>query len=53
MLSSVLRSARAIATNIAIMRAFMTKRLRESSKRLRELAEPPPEPPRRSIGFVP
>jgi len=79
MLSSVLRSARAIATNIAIMRAFvrlrelvsasseLTKKLDELERRvaghdeaigrivraIREIAEPPPQRPRRTIGFVP
>ena len=79
MLSSVLRSPRAIATNIAIMRAFvrlreivsanaeLARKLDELERRvsghdeaiarivqaIRELAAPSPQPPRRSIGFVP
>ena len=62
MLSSVLRSERAVATNIAIMRAFV--RLREmvsanavlakklDVRAIRELATPPPAQPRRTIGFI-
>jgi len=76
MLSSVLRSRRAIAVNVEIMRAFvrlrrilasrkeLSRRLDELEKRydaqfkgvfdaLRELMEPPPEPPRERIGFHP
>lgn len=75
MLSSVLRSDRAVAVNIAIIRAFV--RLRQILSTHQELAEelqamerkydkqfkaifdvlrqlmaPPPEPPKRPIGFV-
>ena len=78
MLSSVLRSARAIAANIAIMRAFvrlremisankeLARKLDELEQRvsghdeaitrivqaIRELAAPPPQEPRRNIGFI-
>jgi len=77
MLSSVLRSKRAIQVNIAIMRAFVKLRrilsthkelahkLHELEKRIekhdveiqgifeaiRQLMAPPPEPPKRKIGF--
>lgn len=79
MLSSVLRSKRAVAVNIAIMRAFVLLRrhLQEHSELARQLQQleqrvgthdeqiaavfeairrllaPPPEPPRRRIGFDP
>jgi hypothetical protein len=76
MLSSVLKSGRAIAVNIAIMRTFV--RLRQILAThaelaatlaamedkydsqfkvvfdvLNQLTEPPPESPKRSIGFTP
>jgi hypothetical protein len=56
MLSSVLRSPRAIAVNIAIMRAFV--RLRDLAdianivRAIRQLAAPPEGKPKRPIGFV-
>jgi hypothetical protein len=76
MLSSVLKSHRAIAVNITIMRAFvrlrqllathkdlaqrLTEMERKYNKRfrvvfdmLRQLTEPPLEPPKRAIGFIP
>ena len=51
MLSSVLRSQRAVKVNIAIMRAFV--RLREAMEANRELAHKfaPPENAKREIGF--
>jgi hypothetical protein len=56
MLSSVLRSKRAVQMNIAIMRAFV--RLREMiaahkdlAVRINALKIPPEPPPRRPIGF--
>jgi len=75
MLSSVLKSDRAIAVNIAIMRTFvrlrqllathkrLAERLAAMEKKydrrfkvvfdiLKQLMEPPPEPPKRPIGFV-
>jgi len=78
MLSSVLRSKRAIQVNIAIMRAFvkirdilashqeLANRLAELEQRMdkkdqeilaifeaiRQLMAPPPEPPKRRIGFL-
>jgi hypothetical protein len=75
MLSSVLKSKRAIAVNIAIMRTFvrlrrllathkqLAERLAVMEKKfdarfkvvfdiLKQLMELPPEPPKRSIGFV-
>jgi hypothetical protein len=75
MLSRVFNSERAIAANIAIMRAFvrlrqvlathkeLADRLAAMEKKydqrframfdiLRQLAEPPPEPPKRPVGFV-
>jgi len=74
MLSSVLRSQRAVHVNIEIMRAFvrlrqilashagLAKRLDELEHKydaqfrvvfdaIRELMAPPPEPPRKRIGF--
>ena len=44
MLSTVLNSDRAIAVNIAIIRTFV---------RLKQLTDPPPEPPKKPIGFIP
>jgi hypothetical protein len=75
MLSSVLKSKRAIAVNIAIMRTFvrlrqilathkdLAERLTAMEKKydqrlkvvfdiLKRLMEPPPDPPKRPIGFV-
>lgn len=75
-LSSVLRSPRAIRVNIEIMRAFvrlrgmlashkeLARRLDELEKKydaqfrvvfdaIRELMQPPPEPPKEPIGFHP
>jgi len=75
MLSGVLKSRRAIAVNIAIMRAFvrlreilathkqLAERLEAMEKKydhrfkvvfdiLKQLMEPPPEPPRWPIGFT-
>lgn len=78
MLSSVLRSKRAVRVNVEIMRAFvrlrqalavsgeLARRLDELEARvgkhdeqfvavvraIRELMEPPPEPPRKRIGFA-
>jgi hypothetical protein len=75
MLSSVLKSKRAIAVNIAIMRAFvrlrqilathkdLAERLTAMENKydrqfkvvfdiLKQLTEPPPEPPKAPIGFV-
>ena len=75
MLSTVLRSKRAIQVNIGIMRAFVAMReamiahkelarhLNGMEKRydaqfkivfdaIRQLMEPPPVPPRRSIGYI-
>jgi len=75
MLSTVLKSERAIAVNIAIMRAFVRlrqilathkelaarldgmekkydKQFRAVFEILRQLTEPPPQPFKRSIGFV-
>ena len=50
MLSSVLRSSRAVQVNIAIMRTFV--RLREMLLSNAELARKlPPAPPKRQIGF--
>jgi hypothetical protein len=74
MLSSVLRSARAVEVNIAIMRTFVqVRRLMDSNRELarkieelekkydehfavvfeaiKQLITPPPELPRRRIGF--
>jgi len=74
MLSSVLRSPRAVRVNIEIMRAFvrlrqmlathadLARRLDDLEKKydtqfrmvfdaIRELMAPPPEPPRKRIGF--
>jgi hypothetical protein len=74
MLSSVLRSPRAVAVNIEIMRAFVRLRqlllshadlarkvdslekkydgqFKAGSAALRQLMQPPPEKPRRAIGF--
>jgi hypothetical protein len=74
MLSSVLRSARAVEVNIAIMRTFVQlRRLMDTNRELarkiealekkydeqfavvfeaiKQLITPPPEPPRRRIGF--
>jgi hypothetical protein len=74
MLSSVLRSRRAVRVNIEIMRAFvrlrqmlaahadLARRLDELEGKydaqfrvvfdaIRELMAPPPEPPRKPIGF--
>ena len=74
MLSSVLRSERAIQVNITIMRAFvrlrnmlaankdLTRKLQELEKKyddnfkmifeaIRQLMEPPPEPPKEPLGF--
>lgn len=79
MLSSVLRSKRAIHVNIAIMRAFvrlktilsthkeLAHKLAELERKIekhdadigtifeaiRQLMAPPPEPPKRRIGFHP
>jgi hypothetical protein len=50
MLSSVLRSSRAIAVNIAVMRAFV--RLRQLAAAGSELATPPQAGKKRSIGFI-
>ena len=78
MLSSVLNSTRAIAVNIAIMRAFVKLRetlvahqelaaklndlehklqdhdeaIRDILEAIRQLMAPPPEPPKRRIGFI-
>jgi hypothetical protein len=75
MLSTVLNSERAIAVNIAIMRAFvrlrqilaahkeLAERLAAMEKKydrrfkvvfdiLKQLMEPPPDAPKRPIGFV-
>jgi hypothetical protein len=78
MLSSVLRSPRAVQVNIEIMRAFvrlrrvlaanaeLAERLNELERRvekhdeqfvhviraIRQLMEPPPDPPKRRIGFA-
>ncbi len=76
MLSSVLRSKRAIQVNVEIMRAFvrlrqvlashkdLARRLEDLEKRydaqfkvvfdaIRQLMEPPPDPPKEPIGFRP
>ena len=76
MLSSVLRSPRAVQVNIAIMRAFvrlremlathkdLARKLKAMERNydaqfkvvfdaLRKLMEPPPEKPKRGIGFQP
>lgn len=76
MLSSVLKSERAVAVNIAIMRTFVRLRQilathKELAERLlslerkydqrfkvvfdalRQLIQPPPDPPKRPIGFLP
>ena len=76
MLSSVLRSKRAIRVNVEIMRAFvrlrqllashkdLARRLDDLEKRydaqfkvvfdaIRQLMEPPPDPPKEPIGFRP
>jgi ORF6N domain len=76
MLSTVLKSERAIAVNIAIMRTFvrlrqilatheeLAERLSAMEKKcdqrfkvvfdaLRQLMAPPPDPPKRPIGFLP
>jgi hypothetical protein len=79
MLSSVLRSTRAVQVNIAIMRVFVRLRrllatpgelvaqlqqladtvqlhdeqIKTISDILRRMMEPPPEPPKRKIGFMP
>ena len=65
MLSSVLRSKRAAAVNVAIMRTFVKLRRMISSHKelaqklakavfdvIRKLMEPPPLPPKRQIGFA-
>lgn len=75
MLSSVLKSKRAIQVNIAIMRAFvklreimathkdLAQKLEQMEEKydaqfsgvfdaIRKLMEPPPQPPRRRIGFA-
>lgn len=79
MLSSVLRSKRAVRVNITIMRAFvklrqilsthkeLAQKLNELERKvekhdteitmifdaIRQLMEPPPDPPKRTIGFHP
>ncbi len=76
MLSSVLRSQRAVQVNIAIMRTFvklremlathkdLARKLEAMERKydakfkvvfdaLRKLMEPPPEKPKRGIGFQP
>jgi hypothetical protein len=75
MLSSVLKSKRAVQVNIAIMRAFvqlremlashkdLARKLDEMERKydaqfkvvfdaIRELMTPPPDPPKRKIGFI-
>jgi len=66
MLSSVLRSKRAVAVNIEIVRAFARKidaleghlgthdaQIAQIIDAIRQLMEPPPPKPKRQIGFAP